>query len=79
MYPRCHPFGEPFGCCDKPGEEARKSLAGALEDMAETNLIQGEALPIPDPTKTDTQAEIEEPIYVVIHAGNQVSMQVATK
>lgn len=60
-------------------EEARKSLAGALEDMAETNLIQGEALPIPDPTKTDTQAEIEEPIYVVIHAGNQVSMQVATK
>lgn len=28
-------------------EEARKNLASALRDMAETNLLKGEPLPIP--------------------------------
>lgn len=42
--------------------EARRRLASALHDMAETNRIKGEALPIPNPTATDLSADLEEPI-----------------
>jgi predicted RNase H-like HicB family nuclease len=59
-------------------DEARENLAGALLDMAETNLLRGEPLPLPDATRTDPQSELEEPIYLVLHAGQHVSMQVAT-
>ncbi|MDA1049669.1 MAG: type II toxin-antitoxin system HicB family antitoxin [Planctomycetota bacterium] len=50
-------------------ERARQNLALALRDMAETNLLQGEALPIPDPTRRDSDADIEEPIHLVLQAG----------
>lgn len=46
-------------------DEARRNLAGALSDMAETNLLRGEPLPVPDPSRTDPEAELEEPIYLV--------------
>ena len=39
-------------------DEARANLAGALRDMAETNLLRGEPLPIPDATRTDPQADL---------------------
>ena len=42
-------------------EEARKSLAGALEDMAETNLIQGEALPIQIPPRLIPSLKLKNP------------------
>lgn len=58
-------------------EEARRNLAGALEDMAETNLLQGEPLPVPDANRSDPDADLEEPIYVVLHAGQQLSVSVA--
>jgi predicted RNase H-like HicB family nuclease len=45
-------------------EEARRNLASALRDMAETNLLQGEPLPIPDPTRTKDDAALEEPIHL---------------
>jgi predicted RNase H-like HicB family nuclease len=44
-------------------EEARRLLASALVDMAETNLLYGEPLPRPDPTSSDPDADIEEPIH----------------
>ena len=56
--------------------EARVNLAGALRDMAETNLLRGEPLPVPDPRRTDAQAELEEPIYLVLQTGQQLSLQV---
>jgi predicted RNase H-like HicB family nuclease len=59
-------------------DEARENLAGAMRDMAETNLLRGEALPIPDSSRSDPQAELEEPIYLVIQAGQRISEQVAT-
>ena len=59
-------------------EKARESLASALRDMAETNLLKGEALPIPDPNATDPDAELEEPIHLILQAGQQVSMKVGT-
>ena len=58
-------------------DEARANLAGALRDMAETNLLRGEPLPIPDPTRTDTQADLDEPIYLVLQTGQQLSLYVA--
>ena len=49
--------------CGKNLEETRRLLASALVDMAETNLLHGEPLPQPDPTCTDPDADLEEPIY----------------
>lgn len=51
---------------------ARQNLAAALRDMAETNLLQGEPLPLPDPTASDTASELEEPIYLVLQAGQRL-------
>ena len=45
-------------------QQARQSLASALVDMAETNLLHGEPLPKPDATVTDPEADLEEPIYL---------------
>jgi len=41
-------------------EGARRMLASALVDMAETNLLHGQPLPHPDPTSSDPDADIEE-------------------
>jgi predicted RNase H-like HicB family nuclease len=53
-------------------EEARRMLGSALVDMAETNLLHGEPLPAPDPTCTDPDAELEEPIYLLLTAATRV-------
>jgi predicted RNase H-like HicB family nuclease len=45
-------------------DEARRTLAGALFDMAETNLLRGEALPLPDASRSDPDADLEEPIWI---------------
>jgi predicted RNase H-like HicB family nuclease len=55
-------------------EEARKMLASALVTMAETNLLLGEPLPKPDPTKTDPDADLEEPIYLLLSAASRVAV-----
>ena len=52
--------------CGSDLEEARRLLAGALVDMAETNLLRGEPLPQPDPACTDPDADIEEPIHLLL-------------
>ncbi len=55
--------------------EARKNLGAALVDMAETNLLLGESLPHPDVSKSDPEADLEEPIYLLLTAASRV-MQV---
>lgn len=57
-------------------DEARCHLASALRDMAETNLLKGEPLPIPDPTASDDDSDLEEPIHLVLQVGQQVAMTV---
>lgn len=47
-------------------EEARRMLAGALVDMAETNALLGDPLPRPDPSCTDPDADLEEPIHLLL-------------
>jgi predicted RNase H-like HicB family nuclease len=53
-------------------QEARRLLASALVDMAETNLLRGEPLPQPDPSCTDPEADLEEPIYLLLVAAPHV-------
>jgi predicted RNase H-like HicB family nuclease len=57
-------------------DEARHNLASALRDMAETNLLKGEPLPIADPLATDHDADLEEPIHLVLQVGQQMAMTV---
>ena len=58
--------------CGATLEEARRLLASALADMAETNLLRGEPLPRPDPSLTDPEADIEEPIHLLLTAASHV-------
>ena len=53
-------------------EEARGNLSSALRDMAETNLLSGEPLPLPNSTCTDPDADIEEPIYLLLSSASRV-------
>ncbi|MDP2895940.1 MAG: type II toxin-antitoxin system HicB family antitoxin [bacterium] len=55
-------------------QEARRMLASALVDMAETNLLHGEPLPHPDPASSDLEADIEEPIHLLLSAASRVSV-----
>jgi predicted RNase H-like HicB family nuclease len=54
-------------------ESARRVLASALVDMAETSLLRGEPLPTPDPSATDPDADIEEPIHLLLQAASRVA------
>jgi len=58
--------------CGADLEEARRHLASALVDMAETNLIQGDPLPPPDPSRTDAEADLEEPIHLLLKAASRI-------
>jgi predicted RNase H-like HicB family nuclease len=55
-------------------EEARRMLAGALTDMAETHLMHGEPLPAPDPGRSDPDADLEEPIHLILTAASRVQL-----
>ena len=55
-------------------EEARRLLAGALVDMAEANLLRGEPLPQLDPTCTDPEADVEEPIHLLLTAASHIKV-----
>ncbi len=63
--------------CGATLDEARRNLSAALLDMAETNLLRGEPLPLPDPARSDPDSDLEEPIYLVLQAGPQLSISVA--
>jgi predicted RNase H-like HicB family nuclease len=58
--------------CGADLDEARRLLASALVDMAETNLLAGDPLPIPNPASTDPDADVEEPIYLLLTATSRV-------
>ncbi|MBC7798206.1 MAG: hypothetical protein H7Z37_15145 [Pyrinomonadaceae bacterium] len=58
--------------CGENLAETRNLLAGALVDMAETNLILGDALPIPNPNLTSQDSDLEEPIYLILNAAAKI-------
>jgi predicted RNase H-like HicB family nuclease len=53
-------------------EEAQRMLGSALVDMAETNLLLGEPLPRPDPGSSDPEADLEEPIHLLLSAASRI-------
>ena len=55
-------------------DDARRLLRSALVDMAETCLLHGEALPLPDPTSHEPEADLEEPIHLLLTASHHVSL-----
>jgi len=55
-------------------EKARSSLANALVEMAETNLINGEPLPKPNPLFIDPEADLEEPIHLILSATSRIQI-----
>jgi predicted RNase H-like HicB family nuclease len=54
-------------------DHARRMLESALVDMAETNLLAEEPLPTPDPTRTDPEADLEEPIQLLSGSSEEVA------
>ena len=60
--------------CGADLPEARKQLRGALVDLAETNLLRHQPLPVPDPAATNPEADIEEPIHLLLTAAAQVEI-----
>jgi predicted RNase H-like HicB family nuclease len=60
--------------CGHDLDEARRLLASALVDMAEVALQLGEALPRPDASATDPEADLEEPIHLVLQAATRVDV-----
>ena len=64
--------------CGKNLEETRRLLSSALVDMAETNLNLGESLPTPDPTLSAAEADLEEPIHLLLTATTRVTVSPET-
>lgn len=58
--------------CADTLDEARKLLASALVDMANTNIELGEPLPRPNPKLSDPEADIEEPLILLLNATTHV-------
>ncbi len=58
--------------CGKNLTETRRLLAGALVDMAETTLLEGESLPVPNASMTDEDSDLEEPIHLILNASSQI-------
>ncbi len=59
--------------CGEDLAEARRLLTAALLDVAETRLERGQALPAPNPQATDSEMDIEEPIYLHLTASSEVN------
>ena len=55
-------------------DEARRMLASALLDVAQTRLELGEALPRPNALATDAEMDLEEPIYLHLSVSSAVSI-----
>ena len=60
--------------CGQDLEQARRLLASALVDMAEVSIERGESLPLADPTVTDPDADLEEPIFLLLQATSRVAV-----
>ncbi len=58
--------------CGADLADARRLLASALLDLANLCLERGEALPVPDPSRADPDADLEEPLHLHLRASTAV-------
>jgi predicted RNase H-like HicB family nuclease len=63
--------------CGSDLAEAQRLLASALLDTAELALDRGECLPRADPSLSDPDADIEEPIYLHLRASTSLDIRPA--
>lgn len=63
--------------CGSDLAEARRLLASALLDMAEFALERGESLPRPDPSLSDPDSDVEEPLHLHLRASTGVELRPA--
>src|SRR4051794_8200177 len=61
--------------CGKDLDEARSMVRSALVDMAESNILDGIPLPRPNPGATDPEADLEEPVHLLLTAAFRVATQ----
>jgi predicted RNase H-like HicB family nuclease len=59
--------------CGANIEEARHLLTGALIDIAESYVEEGQLLPMPNALAYDPEMDIEEPIYLHMQASTELS------
>ena len=59
--------------CEVDLQHTRAALASALAEMAELIAGDGEPLPLPNPNISHPDADIEEPIYLLIQAANHIT------
>lgn len=57
--------------------QARRLLGSALVDMAEICLETGEPLPLPEPSLTGPEADLEEPFHLLMQATTRVEVVAA--
>lgn len=60
--------------CADDLNSARALLGSALVDMVETNILDGEPIPLPNPSATEPDADLEEPIYLLLSAASRVTV-----
>ncbi len=53
--------------------EARRMVRAALEEMVEAYVMDGDPLPRPDPTLSDPDADLEEPVHLLLTAASLVA------
>ena len=58
--------------CGPDLPEARRLLASALIDVAETCLQHGQPFPAPEPAASDPEMDLEEPIYLHFRASTDL-------
>lgn len=61
--------------CGRDLDDARRMLASALVDMAETHLQNQEPLPSPNPLASDPESDLEEPIHLLLTASTRLRLQ----
>jgi predicted RNase H-like HicB family nuclease len=59
-------------------DDARRMLQSALSDMAESFIMDGQPLPVPDPSASwrddEGEPELVEPIHLLLQAASQVKV-----
>ncbi|RIK72847.1 MAG: hypothetical protein DCC67_18625 [Planctomycetota bacterium] len=64
-------FPAAITCADDLAE-ARRLLAVALLDAAETRLELGQPLPLPNPRASDPEMDLEEPVYLILSVSTDI-------
>jgi predicted RNase H-like HicB family nuclease len=54
--------------------EARQMIQSALLDLAEYYLEQGKALPRPNPSLSKPDADLEEPLYLLLKSASDIEV-----